>query len=326
MRIIVATFAALLLAAMPFTGDAAAGAKGKRIVLLTTPNQNPFIGAWNASFIKTAESLGMKVTNYTSPYDAAIQSQQIDDAIAQRFDAIMLIAINHQAVVPALTRAKKAGMPVFLSATMIEDSHRDLFVSYIGADHAELGRIAAEEMVNGLAAAGKTEAKIAAVTGLAPMLNTQIRMVAFKEVLAKHPGIELVAVEDGKWNTALSEKITGELLVRFLGQGGLDGIFGMADNQAAGVVQAIQAAGLPLGVEEKGIIVVGSNCMKEGMINIRADRQFGTATQIPTQNAEATARKIAGYFDGKQLKKYEFLKSYGITKENVAKFEKACTF
>src|SRR5438105_664284 len=81
------------------------------------------------------------------------------------------------------------------------------------------------------AAEGKTKAQVAAVTGLAQQIHGGVRMDAFKSVLAQHPGIELVAVEDGKWNTALSEKITGELLVRFSGRGGIDGVFAMADNQ-----------------------------------------------------------------------------------------------
>ena len=122
-------------------------------------------------------------------------------------------------------------------------------------------------------------------------------------MLAQHPGIELVDVEDGKWNTALSEKITGELLVRFNAQGGVDGIFDMADNQATGSINAVQSAGLKLGVADKGIIVVASNCMKDGIVHIKSGEQFGTATQIPTEEAEFAAKKIGGYFNGEALKK-----------------------
>jgi hypothetical protein len=104
-----------------------------------------------------------------------------------------------------------------------------------------------------------------------------------------------VAAEDGKWNTALTEKITGELLVRFNARGGVDGIFAMADNQATGSIQAVESAGLKLGVADKGIVVVGSNCMKDGMINIKSGKQFATATQIPTEEAEITAKKIAAH-------------------------------
>jgi ribose transport system substrate-binding protein len=295
-------------------------------MLLGTANTNPYIGAWTSTFTKFATQAGMKVTNLSSNYDAAVQSQQIDDAIAQKFDIIVMVYVNDQAVIPALTRAKAAGIPVVLVVTPLKKDYEDLFTSYIGTDHSELGRQAGLNMVKGLEAEGKTKAQIVAVTGAAQQLNVQSRMAAFKAELAKHPGYELVGVEDGKWNTALSEKITGELLVRFSGRGGVDGIFAMADNQATGSINAVQSAGLKLGVADKGIVVVGSNCMKDGIVHIKSGEQYGTATQIPTEEAETAAKKIAAYFNGEKLKKYEIVPVYGITKENVDQFAAGCSY
>jgi ribose transport system substrate-binding protein len=325
MRVVMALLAFLLMS-LPLGGDAIASPQGKRVMLLGTTNTNPYIGAWTLTFSKFATQAGMRVTNLSSNYDAAVQSQQIDDAIAQKFDVIVIVYVNDQAVVPALTRAKAAGVPVVLVVTPLKKEYDELFNFYVGTDHADLGRLAAEAMVKGLKEEGKTKAQIVAVTGLAQQINVQTRVAAFKEVLAKNPGFELVAVEDGKWNTALSEKITGELLVRFNARGGVDGIFAMADNQATGAIQAVTSAGLKLGVANKGIVVVGSNCMKDGVINIRAGRQYGTATQIPTEEAEIAAKKVAAFFNGEKLKKYELVPVFGITKENVEKFAAGCSY
>jgi len=318
---------ALVLASLSIGGrDAAASPDGKRVALLGTSNANPYIGAWTKTFTKFATDAGMKVTNLNSNYDAAVQSQQIDDSIAQKFDIIVLVYVNDQAVVPALTRAKAAGIPVVLIVTPLKKDYEELFTSYVGTDHRELGRLAGEGMVKGLMAEGKTKAQIVAVTGAAQQLNVQDRIAAFKEVLAKHPGFELVAAEDGKWNTALTEKITGELLVRFNARGGVDGIFAMADNQATGSIQAVESAGLKLGVADKGIVVVGSNCMKDGMINIKSGKQYATATQIPTEEAEIAAKKIAGHFNGEKMKKYEMVPVHGISKENLEQFTAGCSY
>lgn len=295
-------------------------------MLLGTANTNPYIGAWTATFAKFATQAGMKVTNLSSNYDAAVQSQQVDDAIAQKFDMIVIIYVNDQAIVPALTRAKAAGIPVMLIVTPLKKEYEELFTTYVGTDHSELGRLAGEEMVKGLMAEGKTKAQIVAVTGAAQQLNVQSRIAAFKAVLAKHPGFELVAAEDGRWNTAMTEKITGELLVRFNARGGVDGVFAMADNQATGAIQAIESAGLKAGVANKGIVVVSSNCMKDGVLHIKSGQQYGTATQIPTEEAEVAAKKVAAYFNGEKLKKYELVPVYGIIKENVDKFAAGCSY
>ena len=239
MRFVIVLFA-LLFASLPLGDEAVASPEGKRVMLLGTANTNPYIGAWASTFIKFATQAGMKVTNLNSNYDAAVQSQQVDDAIAQKFDMIVIVYVNDQAIIPALTRAKAANIPVVLVVTPLKKEYDDLFTSYVGTDHAELGRLAAEGMVKGLKAEGKTKAQIVAVTGVAQQLNVQTRVAAFKEVLAKNLGFELVATEDAKWNTALTEKVTGELLVRFNARGGVDGVFAMADNQATGAIQAIE--------------------------------------------------------------------------------------
>ncbi len=315
-----------VLLAPPIGGAAIAAPQGKRVVVLATSNTNPYIGAWTGTFTKFAAQAGIKVTNLSANYDAAVQSQQIDDAIAQKVDLIVICYVNDQAVVPALTRAKAAGIPVVLYATPMRKDQEDLWTSYIGTENSELGRFAGEELAQGLAAEGKTTAKVVAVTGIAQMINVKARMDAFKAALAQHPGIALVATEDGKWNTAVTEKVTGELLVRFAGQGGIDGVYAMADNQATGAINAVQSAGLPLGVANKGVVVVGSNCMKDGIVHIRSGEQYGTATQIPTEEAEYAAKKVAAYFNGAPLKKYETIPVYGVTKANVDRFAAGCSY
>ena len=269
MRFVIGLFALLLLS-LPFSGDAAAAPRANAWRCSAPPTPIPTSAPGRRPSCKFATQAGMRVTNLNSNYDAAVQSQQVDDAIAQKFDMIVIVYVNDQAIVPALTRAKAAGIPVVLVVVPLRKEHEDLFMSYVGTDHADLGRLAGEVMVQGLQAEGKTKAQIVAVTGVAQQYNVQTRIEAFKAALAKQPGYELVATEDGKWNTALSEKITGELLVRFNARGGVDGVYGMADNQATGAIRAIESAGLKLGVANKGIVVVASNCMKDGVVNIRS--------------------------------------------------------
>jgi hypothetical protein len=66
--------------------------------------------------------------------------------------------------------------------------------------------------------------------------------------------------------------------------------------------------------------------MKDGIIHINSGEQYGTATQIPTEEAAYAAMKITGYFNGEKLQKYEIVKTYGITKKNVAEFAKGCSY
>ena len=46
-----------------------------------------------------------------------------------------------------------------------------------------------------------------------------------------------------------TEKIAGQLYGRFSGQGGIDAIYGMADNMATAEIQAAEAPNIPIGVD-----------------------------------------------------------------------------
>ena len=66
--------------------------------------------------------------------------------------------------------------------------------------------------------------------------------------------------------------------------------------------------------------------MKDGVVNIKAGTQYATATQIPTEEAEVAAKKIAAYFNGEKLQKYELVPVFGIDKDNVDKFAAGCSY
>lgn len=322
MRLIAAAVVAVVGALSLQPGDLAATPQGKRVMHLTGPIQNPFINELTRAFTETAERHGMKVTTQTTPFDAALQAQQIDDAIAQKVDLIAILPISEHGAVPPLVRAKRAGVPVILINSTITKGHEDLYVSFVGEDHSVLGSLAAKALSKALPDGGR----VALVTGsLAEGVGVH-RVAGFKKEIAKHPAIKIVAIEDAKWSTTLSERVAGQLFARYAATGGLDAIYAMADNQAAAVVKAAEAAGIALGTGKGKLVIVSSNCMKPGIDYIKAGKQYSTATQMPTRTGTAAANLVADYFNGKQLKKHNILSMELITRDNVAKFEKPCTF
>jgi ribose transport system substrate-binding protein len=268
----------------------------------------------------------MEITTFSTPFDAALQAQQLDDAIAQKFDLIALLAASEQAIIPPMTRAKRAGVPVILVNTPAKDGVEDLYVTFIGEDHTQLGRITGESMLKALKDSGRDGGKIALITGSLHEGVAPKRVAGFREVVAKNPKVEIVAVEDAKWDTATSERVAGQLFARFAARGGLDGIYGMADNQAVAIIQAAEAAGLKVGAGKGELIVLGSNCLKTGVAMIKAGKQYSTGTQIPTRTGVRSAEVIADYFNGKQLPKNIILPVETIDRGNIAKWESACTF
>src|SRR5262249_47593538 len=156
--------------------------------------------------------------------DPALQAQQIDDAIAQKYDMLVVQTISQKAVIPPLTRAKNAHIPVVLVVVPLEgDATKDLYLTYAGYDDVRMGQIAGQAMVKALKDSGRTSAKIAIVAGSMAEGKAPLREKAFRAEIAKQPGFDVVTTEDVQWDPVKAEKTSGQLLARYAAKGGLDG-------------------------------------------------------------------------------------------------------
>ena len=72
-----------------------ASAEGaKRVAFLDGPLADKYIGGLTRSFTETAKAAGLEVSVVQSPFDPALQAQQMDDAIAQYLHALDLTPDN----------------------------------------------------------------------------------------------------------------------------------------------------------------------------------------------------------------------------------------
>ena len=100
----------------------------------------------------------------------------------------------------------------------------------------------------------------------------------------------------------------------------------MADNQAVAIIQAVKAAGLTPGIGAKDVIVVSSNCYKDGVAAIKAGTLFSTASQVPTIAGKRAAEAANEHFNGKTLPPRIIIPVDLINKDNIDKWAEACSF
>lgn len=305
---------------------AAGTAKGKRVALLLTATQLPFPGGIKAAFLKRAKAYGMKVTTFEQNFDPARQVQQMDDAIARKFDLIAVMAVSENAIVPALLRAKKANVPVIIVNSPPKKGTSQLFKAFIGEDAVQMGRLAGQSILEALKKSGRDGGKVALITGSLQEGVAPRRLVGIKEVLSAHPKVKIVAIEDAHWDPVATERIAGQLFARFASQGGIDVMYGMNDDQAVAIVRAARAANIPLGLKKGQLIVTGGNCSPQGIAMIKAGKMYSTGVQGPTRTGLGAADLAKRYFEGKPLKKFNYLPIDTITKANVSKWEATCKY
>lgn len=315
-------FCAGLTAAVALLAPQYASAQGKRVTFLDGPLADKYIGGLTRSLTETGKANGLDVSVVQSPFDPALQAQQMDDAIAKKVDAIVMMIMSQKALIPALTRAKEAHIPVILINTPIPQD--DLFTAFVGEDSDLMGATAAKAMAEGLK--GRGSAKVAIVAGSMDEGIAPARVAGFKKEMAKHPGISVVAVQETHWAPPEAERAAGQLLARFSGQGGLDGIYGMNDPLANGVVQGAQSAGVKLGTGKGELVVVGGNCLAPGIADIEQGTMYATLYWTPINMGRDTANTVAKILKGETVPKRQMRSTEIITKANVEIFKKECTF
>jgi ABC-type sugar transport system substrate-binding protein len=321
-----------LAAAVSVSGALGASAKpgqlaGKNVGVIICTNQNPFCAAWANTVKSGLEKQGASVTVLTSVFDPAVDAQNMNRLIADRPDLIISVPASASAIVPSYVRAKRAGIPILGAIGRQSSEGAKLVTGEARTDDPALGRFAAMNLVEGMKKAGFKTGNVIALTGTASQNNVTDRMAAFKTYMKKFPQYKIVAIEDTNWDQATSAKVAQQLLSKYASQGGIQGAYGMADNMAVGIIQGARQAGVPVGLAKKGLIVSGSNCLKVGINAIRSGLEYGTGTQAPQVEAALAVKMGAQILKGSALKpKVQYVVEHRITRANVAKFTKVCTF
>jgi len=297
--------------------------KGKRVALVTC-EPNVFCHAYNVNLTKQLKAAGAQVTQLSDNFDPALQNQHMNQAIAQKPDLIVLFASNADAVVPALRRAKAAGVPVANVNARLKPAGDRLIDFEVVADNGALGKAAADNLVEGMQKAGYKEGNIILITGTAGTLIVQDRLVAFGAAMKAHPEFKVVATEDGNWDQVKSSQLASQLLTKYRSQGGVQGAYGMADYQAAGIIQAADQLGMPTGAKPNSLVVTGSNCTPTGMPLMQQGKLYGNATQSPIEESDNAYRTIGQFLSGKDVPHTVTVKEERFTQDNFQDFTKLC--
>lgn len=258
------------------------GAKVIGVSLLT--EQHGFYQALRAGLEAAAKEQGYTLHITSGEFDAVRQANQVDEFIAQKVDAIVLCPCDSRGVGASIAAANQAGIPVF-TADIANASPLGKVVAHIASDNREGGRKAGELMAQALGGKGAV-----AIITHPEVTSVQDRVAGFKETIAAHPGIRVVAELSAEGKRDRAVKVMEDILQS---HPGVSGVFGINDDSALGALAAIEAAGR-LG----RITIVGYDANPEAQAKIRAGAIHGDVMQDPAAIGMLTIQAIATHFAG----------------------------
>lgn len=294
--------------------DAFANAKGAKIILLTVSEECEYCSLHQKAFRKAAEQAGINVEVKINNFDAAEQATQVDQAIGEKPDAIVLWPADASAIVPSLHKIKNAGIPLVVTNSLPDQKYAEFWNAYTGPSDIGNGESAAEAMAKGFKEKGYgAEGDVFVIVGV-PGTPPQIqRLDGFTKTLAKvAPGIKIDGNQPGNWDQTKATEAAAALFTQYGSK--VKGVYAQADNMLAGVIVAAQRAG----IDPAKLVLVGSNCSIEGVTAINAGTQYATVLQSPIDDGQYAAKAVADLLDGKKVEKFNFLPHPVITKANVS--------
>lgn len=318
---------ALLAAAMlsSVAARAADDLSGKTVTLVTCGTSNPWCKVFNDQITSKLQAAGVKVNVLENDFDAVLEVQQMNEAISQQPDLIMVEPADDKTLVGSVKKAKAAGVPVLYMDSPADPAILDDIALQVIADNVALGRFAGQNIIDGLRELGLKQANVVVISGTKGATMVQDRQRGFEEVMATAPEYKIIDVQDGNWDPVLSGNIAQQLFAKYQSQGGIQAVRAEADYTAIPVIQAARQAGMKVGVAEGGLIVSGTNCTKAGIDSIRAGEMYGTATEDAFTQGDYTVQAALKFLRGEKVEKTIVVPEYRVTKQTLDQYADVCS-
>lgn len=243
-----------------------------RIGFLVPKLENQFFVDMTES-AKSMENENLKVFVQASD-DPLIQNQIIENFITQGVDAICVVPINSESIIPAVKEANVANILIINVDNKINlesANQQGAKISlYIGSDNFEGGQMAGNFIIEKLNEKGK----VAILEGVAGNDAAIKRKGGFEDALKSAPDIKIVSSQVADWNREKAKNIFQAIIVA---HPDLNAVFACNDEMALGVIAALKAQNIPL----DKIIVVGFDAINEAITAVNNGELSATIAQQP---------------------------------------------
>jgi D-xylose transport system substrate-binding protein len=271
--------------------------------------------------IKAAlEAAGNKYISADAQASAAKQLTDVEALIAQGANALIILAMDKDAIGPAVDKAAAEGIPVVGYDRLIEDNR----AFYLTFDNKGVGRIIAETVK-----AAKPEGNYAIIKGDPGDPNADFLREGMEEVIGADVAAGTIKIVGETYTDGWKPEGAQANMEQILTANGnaVDAVLAENDGMAGGVIAALQAQGLtiPVGGQDGDLAALNRVARGTQTVSVWKDsRQLGkAAAEIASALASGTAMdavegavKWSGGAKGVEMNAI-FLAPTPITKDNL---------
>ena len=239
--------------------------------------------------------------------DISKQLDQIDNYISQKVNAIIVVPVDYQGIVPGVEKANAAGIPVI--ALGIESAGGNY--TFVGSKNIDAGRLQGEFMKAKL----PKDAKILYLQGTPGLYHSKERLQGFTEVcLDKRPDVKVLANLTGNYDRAEGMKVTEDWVQSFKQ---FDAIIAANDQMALGALQALKTSN-----RLKGVMISGIDGTGDALKAIKDGEMSQSIFQNARGQAEGAYAVVKTIMSGQPAPDELLIPFESIVAENVDKYMK----
>jgi ribose transport system substrate-binding protein len=254
---------------------------------------NPFFKVIGDNITREGAKHGYETIVLDAKDDAARQSNQIEDLIVQKVSVIVLSPKDTTAIVPAITKANQAGIPVITVDIPCYEEGIEI-LTQVATDNEEGGREAGRAIIELL---GETGGKVA-ILHKSDAQSCILRVKGFRSVIDAHnesadSKVEIVGEYPSDGDKALGRKATLDAMQN---DSDIRAIFAINDPAALGARAALEAMGI-----QDQVRIVGFDGQPEGKQAIKDGKIYADPIQFPDQMGIKVVESIVAYFNGEEV-------------------------
>ncbi len=244
-----------------------------------------------------AEEKGIKIISQAGKAETEVSQQVeiIENLIIKGVDALLIAPAGSKELVSVVGKANKAGIPVVIVDTRLDDTAVEAqgvtYVSFVGSDNYDGGKIAAEFMLEEIGSA-----KVAVLEGIAGHESSDARVGGFVDRVAG-TGLEIIAQQTAQWERSKGFDVFQNMLTA---NPEIEALFSANDEMALGAYEAIAQAG------RTDIIIVGFDANDDAKEAIKEGKMLGSIAQYPDSMGvialETALAALAGETPDKYIK------------------------
>ena len=274
-------------------------------------SNNPWRIAETKSFKDTAESCNWDLIATDAAGSAAKQVADVDSMIAQGIDVLFLPPREEKPLIPAVKKAKAAGIPTFLVDRSVDENAAKAgedYISFLGSDFVDQGRRVADWVIENFEGDKGVIVELEGTTGSSPAND---RKSGFDDRIAEDDRFEIVASQSGDFARDQGRQVMETLLQA---NPDVNIVYAHNDEMAIGAIQALELAGRKPG---KDVMIVSIDGTRDALQAI-SDGKMGVTVESSPFFGPLACEVMERYASGEKIEPWVQVKDRVFTVENAA--------